>query len=417
MIYNVLAGCLLLITGCEKDEVLTPDVIQKTSYFVDVNGNDSNPGTIDLPWATWGKAFAEAKPGVVVYIRGGEYKPGSTWSTRALNIHGTKEAPVQILNYPGEKPILNCEMIQPLEWNFGISLEKCSYWIIKGLEVKNVFEGPSPNLARGFDLKACENITLENCVAHNIGGDGFTARDIIGDLIFHNCDSYSNSDLNYNGETANGFYISCSQSAEISFNGCRAWNCSDDGFDFFYAEGIISLNTCWSFSNGGNTSGDGNGFKLGATREPKLNKPQRIIFNSIAALNKAVGFDQNSANVDMTLCNNVAYGNEGSGYGLGEFKNILIIRNNISYNNGWTDAFCSTAIHDHNSWDSGIVITDADFENLDTDELLKERNELGNLPIINFLHAVPLSDLINSGIDVGLPYSGLAPDIGPFEIK
>jgi hypothetical protein len=39
----------------------------------------------------------------------------------------------------------------------------------------------------------------------------------------------------------------------------------------------------------------------------------------------------------------------------------------------------------------------------------------GSLPEIEFLHLASGSDLIDAGVDVGLPFNGKAPDLGAFE--
>ena len=49
-----------------------------TNYFVATNGNDSNSGTIDKPFATLGKAQSKVVPGDTVYIRQGTYKVSET---------------------------------------------------------------------------------------------------------------------------------------------------------------------------------------------------------------------------------------------------------------------------------------------------------------------------------------------------
>jgi hypothetical protein len=73
--------------------------------------------------------------------------------------------------------------------------------------------------------------------------------------------------------------------------------------------------------------------------------------------------------------------------------------------------------HDHNSWDASpsVTITDADFISLDTSQLRGVRSKEGFLPGITFGILVKGSDLIDAGVDIGLPYSGTAPDIGAFE--
>ena len=59
-----------------------------------------------------------------------------------------------------------------------------------------------------------------------------------------------------------------------------------------------------------------------------------------------------------------------------------------------------------------VTVTDADFVSLDWTEMTRARKSDGSLPDINFLKLAPGSDLIDAGINVGLPYYGNAPDIG-----
>ena len=73
-------------------------------------------------------------------------------------------------------------------------------------------------------------------------------------------------------------------------------------------------------------------------------------------------------------------------------------------------------ISENNTWDTGApVSTNADFESVDYTQLDLPRKSDGSLPDITFLHLVSGSDLIDKGVDVGLPFSGNAPDLGPFE--
>jgi hypothetical protein len=52
---------------------------------------------------------------------------------------------------------------------------------------------------------------------------------------------------------------------------------------------------------------------------------------------------------------------------------------------------------------------------MDIDELLKPRKADGSLPDVKYFKLVDDSELIDAGVDVGLPYNGSAPDIGAFE--
>jgi hypothetical protein len=93
-----------------------------------------------------------------------------------------------------------------------------------------------------------------------------------------------------------------------------------------------------------------------------------------------------------------------------------VLRNNISYMNG-SDQFRdgNLCVHDHNNFDSNITITDTDFISVSSVGVDGVRGADGNLPVITFLHLKSTSGLIDKGVDVGIPYNGLAPDIGAFE--
>ncbi|MGA2408177.1 MAG: SwmB domain-containing protein, partial [Bacteroidales bacterium] len=94
-----------------------------------------------------------------------------------------------------------------------------------------------------------------------------------------------------------------------------------------------------------------------------------------------------------------------------------ILKNNISYSNGSANVFQSNQTRSNNSWQGGLVVSAADFASIDGTELELPRKADGSLPDMNFLHLVTGSDLIDAGIDVGIPFSGKGPDLGPFETQ
>lgn len=57
----------------------------------------------------------------------------------------------------------------------------------------------------------------------------------------------------------------------------------------------------------------------------------------------------------------------------------------------------------------------ADFVSLDDSVACGPRQADGSLPNTNFLHLAAGSDLIDKGMNVGLPFTGIAPDLGAFE--
>jgi hypothetical protein len=84
------------------------------------------------------------------------------------------------------------------------------------------------------------------------------------------------------------------------FKGCRSYNNSDDGWDFFAADDVVEVDGCWAFSNGkgvngNNPDGDGNGFKLGGKpTSTGEGGAVHLVTNSFGFENLACGFTQNS---------------------------------------------------------------------------------------------------------------------------
>src|SRR5690606_7527084 len=74
-------------------------------YYVATNGSDSNSGSMSSPFKTLERAAKAAKPGDLIYIRGGRY-PGA----RIENVHGTASSPIIFRAFPGETPILDARL-------------------------------------------------------------------------------------------------------------------------------------------------------------------------------------------------------------------------------------------------------------------------------------------------------------------
>jgi hypothetical protein len=72
--------------------------------YVAPNGDDDNPGTQALPWATFQHAADSAQPGETVCFRGGTYN--LTEETRVTR-SGTASATITFIAHPGETPTLD----------------------------------------------------------------------------------------------------------------------------------------------------------------------------------------------------------------------------------------------------------------------------------------------------------------------
>ena len=411
------------------------------TYYVATNGNNNNPGTISQPWLTWQKAFSTAQAGDTVFFRGGVY-PISRTNGQGIGMDprypqlgggydGTRENPICYFNYPGETPILDCQAaVTTAINNRGIFIQTLDHTIFRGLTIRNVRQNFSNTVAHGIEIYWSNNVHFINCTVHNIGGVGIGISD--NDTIYlTNCDAYNCCDSlsAFKGNGGDGMSVGDANnndpSAAVFFKGCRAWNVSDDGFGQFF-DGYIEYDSCWAFNNG-YLEGDGNSFKHSRSDLQPILPLARKLTHCISANNKGVwgGYVDNSngflsLNSEIYNCvsYNENYGFTLLGYSMGTWSGGNIYKNNIAFSNSkaeYYDAFGAYKwVHDHNSWDypSGLELTDADFISLDWTELQKPRKADGSLPDINFMKLDQGSDLIDAGTDVGLSFSGSAPDLG-----
>ena len=419
------------------------ETVVPNAYYVATNGNDSNPGTFSQPWATWQHALDVATAGDTVYIMGGVYYPANRLISGAyngavrLNRSGTASNYIKIWAYPGQTPILDGRDVVGNARHYGLNFEDCSYYHLKGLTIRNFTEyGKVRNcpIAVGVRLFRSSHFIIERMVVHDCG-DGFSSSGLSDYNHYIDCDAYNCYDYTDAGGYANGFTLTSYQAGapcHLTLTRCRAWGNSDDGFDFFasdgsYRGGYITLDTCWAFKNGWGPGGNGNGsgIKLGKVfgRESGI---QRTVINCLCFENRLIGFDESmddGAFVDVNMYNNTSYGNGSQGF-LFNFtyrSGTVTFRNNVSYNNARPDAFRSSGIvHDHNSWDIPLSLSNSDFKSLSSVGMDAPRVN-GALPVLDFLKPSSSSKLLRAGVNVGLTYDGAGnrwntpPAIGAYE--
>ncbi|MEP7164959.1 MAG: hypothetical protein ABI741_09695 [Ferruginibacter sp.] len=433
---------LLLISLC-----LCSVISQAKTYYVSTTGNDANPGTQASPYKTWDKLSSVMVAGDIAYIRGGIYYSTKGKSASAhvywQNLNGTASNWITIQNYPGEQPIFDCSNIGvPTYANpFAVFVINCSYVKFKGLHVRNLQQiHDGDGISRGWDLWDSPNCTLENIEVDHIGGGAFHLTGS-NNVTYLNCDAHHNDDRWSGGSAgawggADGF--SCTggdASTNTIYTGCRAWLNSDDGWDNFKTDGVRTWNSCWAFLNGYYQdagmpvpliAGDGNGFKLGPA-DPNVSSNDRTttlryLNNCLAFYNGLHGFDQNGEpTMKYQLYNCDAHKNQGNGFEFGYYTvapgPTQTFKNNVSYaNTGVALRYAGANTNNiKNTWNGGVTVTNSDFQSIDTTGVSGPRQADGSLPLLNYLKLVAASDLINSGINVGLPYNATAPDLGAFE--
>lgn len=372
--------------------------------YVAPGGSDSNPGTIDLPFKTPQKALTAITAGGTIYLRGGVYN----LSTQVKpNVNGTEGNYCRMFAYPGERPVFDFTGLN----DRGIYIAR-SYWHIKGIEVR--FAGNN-----GICISTGGYNIIEGCVSHDNSNEGIKITGGGHHNLILNCDSYRNYDAANHGENADGFAAKSGIGIGNVFRGCRAWWNSDDGWDFYGCPVQVIIDSCFAFKNGVNLwndpswQGDGNAFKLGGAGDTATH----IVRNSVAFDNTSKGFDQNHSTSGMIIYNCTGFRNKNPNFSFYETPaggKRHILRNCVSHSG--TVQIDATAILEKNSW-QGFSVTDADFQSVDTALALKPRQSDYSMPHNGFMRLASGSGLIDKGVNVGLPFTGTAPDLGAFEFK
>ena len=428
-----------------------------TTRYVSPAGG-GNGLSYDSP-ATWQQGLSATQSGDTLYLLGGQYDLSAKQTIGTGKNGKSAKARTFIGAYPGEKPILDFRN-QPYKDevtgsnNIGISISANTLHIhIKGLIIR--YAGKNGLLNYG-SYNIFENLDVYGC------GDTGIQMKTGGDNTILNCDSHHNFDYKtMSGSTANfggnadGFADKQFTGNGNRYIGCRAWSNSDDGWDFFQriSNSQTVMENCICYQNGpafynmknhpryevdkawfdskvgtqmtdrfGQTitvtleqypcQGNGNGFKMGG----QFTDHKILIHHCLAVANNARGFDQNNNGGTMWVYNNTAFAN-GVNFGFTTAYGTNYIQNNVSLSGKAGDQPKSqtNVTNDHNTWNSGLACSAADFLSLDTTQILASRNTDGTLADGTCLRLAANSGLINAGIDVNLGYNGSAPDLGCYE--
>lgn len=426
-----------------------------STYYASPNGN-GNGNSYATPCSFSDGLKKLSLPGDTLYLLGGQYNLGNT---KLPSISGNATANIVISGYPGELAILDFRSTP--YGTRGLQLTTNNRYIhIKDLTLR--YSGKNNLYNEG------SYCTFERLDIYGSSDTGCQMKKG-GNNLIKNVDSHDNFDYKQmrtgeNGEELADFGGNADGFADKQFTGpgnhyvgCRAWNNSDDGWDFYQRvtdgnETIIE--DCICFQNGptsynmtnhpryntdrswfdnrngttitdryGNTItitmaqypnlGNGNGFKLGGAKTAH----NVLIHHCLSIGNTVKGFDQNSDGGVMKVYNNTALLN-GQNYGFYNTEcGTLYIRNCVSISSLSENQLTVQRVvaDDHNSWSAGFSCTVADFQSVDTTLVLSSRQPNGELAIMPLMRLQNNSSLIDAGINVNLPYCDAAPDLGCYE--
>jgi hypothetical protein len=407
----------------------------------DTTGN----GSLANPYATLPKLNGIAQPGQKIAMRGGTYDLNTTrgwfWNTSGL-----AGLPIKVWAYQNEVPIIdatNCTAATNTYPGFahaggnGLQCANVSYNHFRGIQVR---KAPMDGWQWiGENGGSCIGNIVERCVTSENGrngevGNGLAFYEHCDFNLILNHDSWGNWSSFNNGNNSDGFQLSTWGGNNNVARNCRAWLNGDDGWDLVslftgQVHGGWLMDTCWSWKNGYRTdnitatTGDGRGFKPGFVRGVSAGAP--TFRNCLAWSNKVAGWDENDNDTQITVFNCTAWNNNRANVSPTFYGNFNLnktgaaahlIRNCISFAPAHgLNAKTTGSVTDHNTWDLAITPVAGHFLSIDPTIAEGARNADGTLPVSNFLKLASGAPEIDVGVDVGLPFSGVAPDLGAYE--
>lgn len=422
--------------------VLVPPPAYAKVLYVAPLGDDAAAGSEQAPLASMNGAQQLAAPGDTVYFRGGTYvfdrgtttcQSGTdTISGVVLSKDGAPGQPIQYFAYPGEIPVFDFDAVRDSCRIKGI-LVSADYVHLKGFELRGVRQNNDLNHESWGVWNQGSHNVFERLNVHHIMGAGiFIQRG--GDNLVLNCDSHHNLDehtSNGAGESADGFgcHVDAADTGNV-FRGCRAWWNADDGYDFINADAACTVEGSWAWFNGYKPDtmesiGNGNGFKAGGYGADPADFPdvpaRHTVRSCLSFMNKAAGFYANHHPSSLDFYNNTSYGNHpdfnmlgmndaGADITVGKYRNNVAFAGTLFSNRNAADEVS-------NSWTIGqVMLSDADFQSVSTSGMDGPRQADGSLPVLPNFRLAEGSELIDRGLDVGLPFAGDAPDLGAFEV-
>jgi len=278
------AGNLLSLLAAALVAASFPPFLAATTYYVapPPTGSDTNPGTLESPWATLQHAAGLIQPGDTVLLRAGSFA-GAHFTTS-----GTAALPIAVKAFPGETVEIDSDNPSTPD---GINLEGASHFIVEGLHING-------RTRAGIRAVLCENVTLRGNRLDSNGRWGiFTG--FCDDLLIE-----ANHTSNSGDE--HGIYVSNSGDRP-TIRGNRIWNNRANG---------IHMN--------GDASQGGDGVISGAVVE------NNIIFGNGAGGGSGINMDGVQ---DSIIRNNLLYENHASGMSLYRIDGGAGSTGNLVYNN------------------------------------------------------------------------------------
>jgi len=368
--------------------------IAGNTFYIAMNGSDSNDGSIDSPWVTLNYAVDQTQPGDTILIRGGFYHEGKFY----INTGGANGQFVTIKPYPGEKV------------TFGKADEEVSivadadYLRIEGLHFINT----KLRTTHGGEHHHIQFVNNHLKGDHGMGAIEFTADDglIEGNTI--ECDNKKHTH-------SHGIYLHFGKNNIVRDNyisnapyyNIHIYDEDKGSHKLRRYENILVENNVIVGSK------KRSGIIIAAGDET-VEMDGITVRNNVIINNKDAAILMKYQPIkNIKIVNNVIYGNAR---GICNSADVdgLTIKNNIFSANGRIHIYVTGNINkftvSHNLYHQpSSVGRGATDENPIYDDPLFVNPKGGDFRL------QAKSPAIDAGIDVGLPYNGAAADLGAFE--
>ncbi len=167
-------------SGCEKneDEEEPPDSSSGRVFYVSPDGDNSNPGTLEKPWATHGYGSRQLQPGDTLIILGGRYVLSQYPDDIITPPSGTQKQWITIRGEEGNRPVLagRNNLIT------AIDLSGCSYVRIENLEITSddSVSDTTRFFREGIEIlgSPASHIIIKDIYIHHIDEFGIDAQDV-----------------------------------------------------------------------------------------------------------------------------------------------------------------------------------------------------------------------------------------------
>lgn len=169
--------------------LMLPVIFRSATYYVSPQGNNSNPGTFEAPWASPGYGSKHIQTGDTLMILGGTYIVSQYWDDMITPPSGTPSQPTIIEGQPGNRPVIKGTD----NLSSAIDISETSNIKIYNLEITSVISTGNPGLRDGIaGTGLMNNIIIKGVYIHSIDEFGINLQDI------HNL-TLKNSQINYCG--------------------------------------------------------------------------------------------------------------------------------------------------------------------------------------------------------------------------